>query len=107
MSAWIAASSAPGALYAVLAGMIMAETARKSSRCRGGSALFGNMTTSIEQIGETLLHLIGDVERDGLDGRSRIDAARSDEQAAVDDEQVFDIVRPTPFVNQRGRGIRT
>ena len=33
------------------------------------------MTASIEQIGSTALHLVGDVERDSLNGGGRIDAA--------------------------------
>src|SRR5882757_6012011 len=99
MSAWIAASSAPGTAYSVLAGMIKAATARKSSRWVRLSVSSSDITSSIEQIGEALLHLIGDVERDGLDGGGRVDAARGDEQAAVDDEQILDIVRAAPFVH--------
>src|SRR6185436_7535844 len=89
ISVWIAASSAPGTAYSVLAGMIMAATVRKSARGAELRAFSADIFSSIEQIGEALLHLIGDVERDGLDGGGRIDAARGDENAAVDDEQVF------------------
>src|SRR6185437_5224888 len=95
----------PGTLYSVLAGMIIAATARRSSRWADVSVLSSDISASVEQIGEALLHLVGDVERDGLDGGGRIDAARGDEHAAVDDEQVFHIVRPAPFVDHRTLGI--
>jgi hypothetical protein len=49
---------------------------------------------SIEQMGQALLHLIGDVERQGLDRGCRVHATGSDEQTAIDDEQVLHIVRP-------------
>src|SRR5690242_16922188 len=85
---------------------------RRSSRCaevRPWSAITSLsitfMALSIEQISEALLHLVGDVERDGLDGGGRIDAAGGDEHAAVDDEQVLDVVRPAPFVPHGGFGI--
>src|SRR5215469_14306537 len=97
MSAWMAASSAPGTLYSSLAGIIMPATVRRSlhwARVRAISVI----TSSIEQIGQAALHLIGDVERDGLDGGGRIDAARGDEHAAVDDEEILDIMRAAPFV---------
>src|ERR1700733_14645654 len=101
----MAASSAPGTLYSVLAGIIIAATSRKSSRCFGVSGVSADIAASIEQIGQALLHLIGDVERDGLDGGGRVHAARRDEQAAVDDEQVFDVVRAAPFVDHRARRV--
>src|SRR6266568_8097118 len=63
------------------------------------------MTASIEQIGETLLHLVGDVERDGLDGGGRIDSARGDENAAVDDEEILHVMRAAPFVDDGALGI--
>src|SRR4051812_18460692 len=105
MSPWIAASSAPGTLYSSLAGMIMAATVRRSLRWAAVRAFSAVITSSIEQIGETLLDLVGDIERDGLDGGGRIDAARGHEHAAVDNEQVFDVVRATPFVHHRACGI--
>src|SRR3974390_970556 len=37
---------------------------------------------SVEQIGEALLDAVGDIERQRLDGRGRIDAARRDPDAA-------------------------
>src|ERR1700754_1901095 len=98
MSACTAASSAPGTLYSSLAGMIMPAMARRSSRWRW-VRVGSDIVSSIKEIGEALLHLIGDVERDGLDGGGRVDAAGSNENAAVDDEQVFDIVRTAPFVD--------
>src|SRR4051812_15634833 len=106
MSAWMAASSAPGTAYSVLAGMIMAATVRKSSHWVELSAFSADITASIEQIGKALLHLVGDVERDGLDGGGRIDAARGHKQAAVDDEQVFDVMRAAPFVDDGARRVR-
>src|SRR6476661_5003818 len=104
MSAWIAASSAPGTLYSSLAGMIIAAMVRRSPRWAEVSSFVSDMATSIEQIGEALLHLIGDVERDGLDGGGRVDAARGDEHAAVHDEQVLHVVRAAPFVDDRAFG---
>src|SRR5829696_1079419 len=101
MSAWIAGSSAPGTLYSSLAGMIMAATVRRSSRW---DCVSSDITSSIEEIGEALLHLVGDVERNGLNGGGRIDAARGDEQAAVDDEEVFHVVRAAPFVHHGSIG---
>src|SRR5436190_23143334 len=105
MSAWIAGSSAPGTLYSSLAGTIIAAIVRRSSRWAEVSSFAADITSSIEQIGETLLHLVGDVERDGLDGGRRIDAARGHEHAAVDDEQVLYIVRAAPFVDHGARRV--
>src|SRR5437762_1004657 len=99
MSAWIAGSSAPGTLNSSLAGTIMAAIVQRSSRWARGSWLSADMMASVEEIGETLLHLVGDVERDGLDGRGRTDPARGDEDAAVDDEEILHVVRATPFVD--------
>src|SRR5580704_18159570 len=56
---------------------------------------------SVEQVGETLLHLIGDIERQRLDGGGRVHAAGGDEEASVDDEQVFHVVRTPPLVHDR------
>src|SRR4249920_828619 len=105
MSAWIAVSSAPGTLYSSLAGMIIAAMVRRSPRWAEVSSFVSDMATSIEQIGEALLHLVGDVERDGLDGGGRIDAARGHEHAAVDDEEILHVMRPAPLVDHRARRI--
>ncbi len=75
MSAWIAGSSAPGTLYSSLAGTIIAATVRRSSRWARVSSLVADMAVSVEEVGKALLHLVGDVERDRLDGRGRIHAA--------------------------------
>src|SRR5579863_6894854 len=99
------ASSAPGTPYSVLAGIITPAMMRKSSRWAAVRVVSAAMVSSIKQIGEPLLHLIGDVKRDGLDGGSRVHPARGDEHAAVDDEQVLDIMRPAPFVDHRTRGV--
>src|SRR5277367_39633 len=101
----MAASSAPGTLYSLLAGMIMPAMAWRSSRWAGVRIASRDITASIEQIGQTLLHLVGDIERNGLDRRGRIDAARGDEHAAIDDEQVFHVMRPSPFVDHRTCGV--
>src|SRR5450631_4609468 len=85
--------------------MIMAATTRKSSRWRELSAVSADMTASIEQIGKALLHLIGDVERNGLNGGSRIYPARCDKHTAIDDKQVFHIVGSPPFVHHRALGV--
>src|SRR6187402_461876 len=63
------------------------------------------MTASVEQIGEALLHLVGDVEREGLDGGGRVHTARGDENAAVDDEEVLHVVGATPFVDDGALGV--
>src|SRR6476660_5069995 len=104
MSAWIASSSAPGTLYSSLAGMIIPATVRRSSRWVWVS-ISANMTSSVKEIGQAAFHLVGDVERDGLDRGSRVDAAGGDEHAAVDDEQILDVVRPAPFVHHGAVGI--
>src|SRR5260370_36654250 len=101
MSAWTAASSAPGTLYCSLAGIIIAAMVRRSSRCAEVRIFSADIASSIEQMGEALLHLIGDVERNGLDGGGRVDAARRHEHAAVDDEEILHVVRPAPFVDDR------
>src|SRR6201995_497627 len=101
----MAASSAPGTSYSWLAGMIIAAIVLRSSRCLGVGVGSTDMPPSIEQIGEALLHLVGDVERKRLDGGGRIDAARGDEDAAVDDEEVLHVVRAAPFVDDGFRGI--
>ena len=75
MSAWMAESSAPGTLYSGLAGTIIAATTRRSSRWVEVRADTADIVSSIEEIGEALLHLVGDVERDRLNGGGRIDTA--------------------------------
>src|SRR6266702_3838323 len=101
----MAASSAPGTLYSSLAGIIIAAMVPRSSRCVEVREFSTDIISSIEQVGEAALHLVGDVERDGLDGGGRIDAARGHEQAAVDDEEILHIVRPAPFVDHRTLGV--
>src|SRR5262249_39395626 len=56
---------------------------------------------SIEQVGEALLHLVGDVESQRLDRGCGVHTTGGDKQTAVDDEQVFDIVRAPPLVDDR------
>src|SRR4029077_9877406 len=98
MSAWMTRSSAPGTLYSALSGMIIPATVPRSSRWALVS-VSADIASSVKEIGKALLHLVGDVERDRLDGRGRVDAAGGDEHAAVDDEQVLDIMRPAPLVD--------
>ena len=43
-----------------------------------------------------------DRKGDGHDRRGRVHAGRGDEDAAVDDEQVRDVVRPAPLVDDGG-----
>src|SRR5438128_1503655 len=102
MSAWIPGSSAPGTLYSSLAGTIIAATVQRSLRWAWVSS---DIASSIEQIGETLLHLVGDVERDRLDGRGRVDATRRHEHTAVDDEEVLHVMRTAPFIDHGARGV--
>src|SRR5215831_10469853 len=103
----MAGSSAPGTLYSALSGIIMAAMTRRSSRWAGvrlWAVIFVSTTfiaVSIKQIREALFHLVCDVERDRLDSGRRVDTAGGDEHAAVDDEQVLDVVRATPFVHDR------
>src|SRR5437588_10194433 len=105
MSAWFLRSSAPGTLYSALSGMIIAATARKSSRWAGVRAGSVDIASSVKEIGEAALHLIGDVERDGLNGGGRVHPARSDEHATVDDEEILHVVRAAPFIHDRALGI--
>src|SRR5882757_1828777 len=105
MSSWIAGSSAPGTLYSSLAGMIITATVRRSSRWAEVNSFAADMAASIEQIGKTLLHLVGDIERDRLDGRGRVDATRRHEHAAVDDEEILHVMRAAPFVDHGARRI--
>ena len=60
---------------------------------------------SIEERVEALLDAIGDIERQRLDGGRRIDASGSDPNAAIDDEQVLDVVATAPFVHNRPLGV--
>src|SRR6202000_2771803 len=86
MSAWISGSSAPGTLNSALAGIMRAHSAASAAFSRsvkvgspqagGGLAMVPDMVrSSVKQRGEALLHLIGDVEREGLDGGRGINAA--------------------------------
>src|SRR4029079_15881003 len=99
MAAWIAGSSAPGTLYSSLAGTIIAATVRRSSRWAEVNSLAADMAGSIEEVCKALLHLVGDVERDRLDGRGRVHAARGHEHAVVDNEEILHVVRTAPFVD--------
>lgn len=61
---------------------------------------------SVEEIGEALLHLVGDVEREGLDGGRWIDPARGNEDAAVDDEEVLtSCARPHSLTTERSGSV--
>ncbi len=66
-------------------------------RNRSGTAMDHEGAALVEQRRQPLLHLVGDVERQGLDGRGRVHAARSHPDAAVDDEQVLDVVAAGPI----------
>src|SRR5882724_5680881 len=101
----MAVSSAPGTLYSALAGIIIAAMTRRSPRCRVESMFSADMSASIKEIGQPALHLVGDVERDGLNGGGRVHPARGDEDAAVDDEQVLHVMRPAPRVHHGTCGI--
>src|SRR5438876_2648595 len=105
MSAWIAGSSAPGTLYSSLAGMIIAATVRRSSRWAVVSSFAADMAVSVEEVGKALLDLVGDVERDRLNGRGRVHAAGGHEHAAVDDEEILHVVRAAPFVDHGAFGV--
>ena len=52
-----------------------ARRQRADRRAGAGVRGFADMAISIEQIGEALLHLVGDVERNGLDRGRRVHAA--------------------------------
>src|SRR5689334_10631825 len=100
MSAKMAGSSAPGTPWPALAG-IMCATTHRSDRC-SASVSTGDtwgISASVEQMVETFLDAVGDVQGERLDRGRWVDAAGGDEQAAVDDEQVFDVVTATPGVH--------
>src|SRR5450755_4148555 len=86
--------------------MIKPATARRSRVWSAVRSWFCMETASlVEQVGEALLDAVGDVERQSLDGRGRIHPARSHPDAAVDDEQVLDVVAASPFVHHRALGV--
>src|SRR5579872_7471527 len=103
MSAKMIGSSAPGTPNSVLSGMIipaMHWRSRNSAADRLAS-LSLCMSSSIEQGSQALLHGIGDIKRQSLDGTGRIHAAGGDEDAAIDDEQVLHIMTSAPAVHHR------
>src|SRR5579863_8804409 len=87
MSAKIVSSSAPGTSYFALAGTIMPATQRRSA-ISVSVRIWSLMSASIEQCCQALFHAVSDVQRQRLYRRRRIHAARSDEDAAVHDEQI-------------------
>ena len=54
---------------------------------------------SVEECREALLHAVGDIERQSLDGGGRVHTAGGDPDAAIDDEQVLHVVAAAPFVH--------
>ena len=48
---------------------------------------------------------VGEAQGERRDGVRRVDAAGGDEDAAVDDVEVVDVVRPAPRVDDRGRRV--
>ena len=78
-------------------------------RIRWASVSTGSFDTvapgSVEEVREVLLDRVGDVERARLDRARAIHAARRDEDAAVDDEQVLHVVAAPPAVHDGGRRV--
>src|SRR3977135_1029048 len=105
MSPKIFSSSAPGTPQAALGGMITPASACRSRTCSAVRSGFCMAIFSVEQVGEALLDAVGDVERQRLDGRSRIDAAGGHPDAAVDDEEILHVMAAAPFVHHRTLGI--
>src|SRR5579863_2934044 len=101
MSAKMIGSSAPGTPNSVLAGMIIPAMHWRSRNSAADRLALVSlcMSLSIEQGGQALLHRVGDIKRQGLDCTGRIHAARGDEDAAIDDEQVLHIVTSAPFID--------
>src|SRR5690348_255520 len=95
MSARIVSSSAPGTRYFALAGMIMPARQRRSARS-ASDRVSSLIAASIEQGCQALLDAVRDVQRQRLDRGGRVHAARGDEDAAVDDEQVLHVVAASP-----------
>src|ERR1700729_3015873 len=85
--------------------MIIAASARRSRACSAESFSWVMSITSVEQIGEALLDAVGDIERQRLDGRGRIDAAGGHPDAAIDDEEVLHVVATAPLVDHRALGV--
>src|SRR5271163_681029 len=68
----------------------------------GAGCQNGAKCRSVEQCRQALLDVIGDVERQSLDGRGRVHAARGNPDAAIDDKQVFTSwQRPHSFTTER------
>src|ERR1700674_4629961 len=85
--------------------MIVPASARRSRVCSAVRSAFGMSLLSVEQIGEALLDAVGNVERQRLDGRGRIDAAGGYPDAAIDDEEVLYIMATAPFIHHRTLGV--
>src|ERR1035438_2157897 len=105
MSAKIIALSAPGTSYFVLGGIIMPARQRKSEISASFSVCSFIAASIVEQGCQASLHAVGDVQRDRLDGGGWIDPTRGDEHAAINDEQVPDVMASTPGVHHRPRRI--
>src|SRR5471032_959165 len=107
MSAKILSSSAPGTPWRALAGMMAPAKARRSL-VSWSDSMGGTRSTSLIKKGgggQALLDGVGDVERQRLDGRGRIHAARRHPDAAVDHEQSLHVVAAAPFIDHRALGI--
>src|SRR3979490_2669435 len=81
--------------------MILPARARRSRTCSAVRSGFCMAIFSVEQVGKALLDAVGNIERQRLDGRGRIDAAGGHPDAAVDDEQVFYVMAAPPFIDPR------
>src|SRR3977135_2158521 len=102
MSPKIFSSSAPGTPQAALGGMITPASACRSRTCSAVRSGFCMAIFSVEQVGEALLDAVGDVERQRLDGRSRIDAAGGHPDAARDCEEIFHVMAAAPTPERSG-----
>src|SRR6185436_4470696 len=106
---WAVRSSAPaaGSRPSALAGMIASRSVVSmrswSAEKPGASSLM--YASVVEQVGEVLLHRVGDVERQRLDRVGGIHGGGGDEDAAVDDEEVLHVVAAAPGVHHRGARI--
>src|ERR1700716_4577148 len=85
--------------------MILPARARRSRTCSAVRSGFCMAIFSVEQVGEALLDAVGDVERQRLDGRGRIDAAGGHPDAAVDDEEILHVMAAAPFLDHRTLGV--
>src|SRR5512142_2233346 len=98
MSTKIVSSSAPGTPYFALAGTIMPARQRRSA-ISASVRVWSLISASIEQGCQALLDAVGDVQRQCLDRGGRVHAARRDEDAAIDDEQVLHVVAASPGIH--------